>query len=213
MSSEHPQFEPWGKEKGFPFPVGDIDLHYADEDRASATVIFTLPPAQPFNQTFAERSIGIAPVWQLWFALECSTNAAGAVVCEAVLRSRHLHAFAEHKETQMGVMQEVRLTAANLKGGSWAEAIDNHEQHSDHLFVTYGGAGPGKVTCTIFAVHQRMNRTEFFEYRERLHREIPKWMQFDYFPKLPLEPRDYENWPQPPPKPTPMPDKPNKDGT
>ncbi|HSQ95651.1 MAG TPA: hypothetical protein VLM18_06080 [Croceibacterium sp.] len=137
--SDHPGFEYWkATNLQFPFPVGEIDLSWGDEESAKASVDFTLTAAQPEKKTVAERSIGIKDSAKLWFALECTTDAQGKVTCEALLRGTHLHWFPAHGEHAPGPEQSIRLTAADLAGAGRKEALDDHRPHCDLLSVTWG---------------------------------------------------------------------------
>src|SRR5688572_16377065 len=116
MPHDHPGFDYWEvDDAGHPFPVGDLNLTRDDADFIKVEADFALPQALPKPATVAERSIGIAGTATLWVAVECATDPQGNVVCEAVLRGKHLHFYPEHNETEAGPLQEIRLTMADMR--------------------------------------------------------------------------------------------------
>ena len=202
---EHPGFEYWEvDDAAHPFPVGDITLDYDDKDWIHAEADIALPPTQPKPATVAERSIGVVDSGQLWFALECVTDLQGGLVCEAVLRGRHVHWFPEHGESGVGAVQEVRLTMADMAGFGRREQLAAHGHHCD-LFSATWHQRQGKVHVELSVLHVRKTVAGFLADRERSRREaerMPPRRPSVIVPELPHETPP----PAPPPKPAPGPD-------
>lgn len=200
MPHDHPGFEYWRpSQPGFPFPVGDIDLNYANPDSASASAEFTLPAAQPTPATVAERFIGIAHSAKLWWGIECINDLQGGVICAAVLRGQHVHWFAEHGESESGPIQEIRLTAADMNAGGYRQVVAPHGPHCDTFSVTWS-VQQGKVHCTLLVIHFRMTVEQFRRARDEAKRHSEKRIIVEPPPLLP-EPDE----PEPTPAPVPMP--------
>jgi len=204
MPDEHPGFDYWSvNDAAHPFPVGEINLQFSDESCASVTAEVTLPQAQPTKKTVAERYIGIQRCAQLWIALECTTNAAGATACEAVMRGRHLFANPDHGETGPGPLLELRVAGADLQRSHRSELLAPHGPHCDML-VLFWSLSQGKVLCDLSVFHWGQTVEEFLEARDKAAREA------DRLPK-PLEPRLILPV-EPAPTPTPAPAGPGGDG-
>lgn len=205
---EHPGFDYWEvNDAAHPFPVGDITLNYDDKDWTHAEADITLPPpAQglPTAATVAERSIGVVDSGQLWFALECMKDLQGRLVCEAVLRGRHVHWFPEHGESGVGPVQEVRLTMAEMGGFGRKEQLAAHGPHCD-LFSATWHQRQGKLHVELGVIHVRNTVAGFREDRERSRREAERMPPRRPSVIVPVVP-DESPPPAPPPKPDPGPD-------
>jgi len=198
--SDHPGFDYWEvNDATHAFPVGQIDLRWSAEDGAGADCDLTVPAAQPKAATVAERSIGVTDSAQLWFALECSTQANGTVSCEGVIRGRHVHWWPEHNESGPGAVQEIRVTAKELKGGGHKEAFADHGPHCDLFAVTWF-QNQGKVSFSAAVTHWGMTIQAFKEMRERNNREAERRPRDRWRPIVP----DYDA-PTPTPAPRPRP--------
>jgi hypothetical protein len=197
--SDHPGFEFWKLSDPHPFPVGNIDLSWGDETSANASAEFTLPQTQPEKKTVAERSIGITDSAQLWFALECTTDAQGKVNCEAVLRGRHVHWFPDHGECAPGPVQEIRLSAADLKGGGRKEVLGAHGPHCDLFDATWWQKANGGIGCELSVWHFQYTVQGFLDMRARAQREAEHYPKFDW-------PHPDYHLPDPSPTPPPKPD-------
>ena len=205
---EHPGFEFWDPgDINHPFPVGNIVFGSSAPDGGSASANFTLPPALPGPSFVAERSIGMARSCKLWFALRCTRDAAGAIACEAVLRGQHLNFFPEHGEDDVGPLQEIRLSAAELRAGGFRQLIAGHGPHCDTFSATWGGGWQGQFNCTLSTWHFGMTIEEFRRAQEKAEREAyytpPK--PRGLVPEIRLPPLPEEE-PAPQPEPVPDPD-------
>jgi hypothetical protein len=169
---EHPGFEFWDvTDINHPFPVGPIAFGSSTDEGGSASASFILPPKLPRPKVVAERPIGMARSCQLWFALRCEQDAQGAIVCEAVLRGRHLHFFAEHGEAAIGPLQEVRLSAAHLRAGGYHERVAAHgSQHCDVFSATIH-VWPAEVVCELRVSHHELTPEVYREAQDKAARE------------------------------------------
>ena len=168
---EHPGFEFWDvTDINHPFPVGPITFGTSTDEGGSASASFTLPPKLPRPKVVAERSIGMARSAKLWFALRCTQDAAGAIACEAVLRGQHLNFFPEHGEDDIGPLQEIRLSAAELRAGGFRQLIAGHGPHCDTLSATWGGWN-NQFTATLGTWHFNMTAEEFRKAQEKAERD------------------------------------------
>jgi len=200
MSDEHPGFEYWEvNDPKHAYPVGQIDLKWSDEGGASASADMTIPAAQPTAATVAERSIGVAGSTQLWFGLECTTQAGGQVTCEAVLRGKHVHWYPEHNETAPGPVQELRVSAKELKGGGRKEALAAHGPHCD-LFSATWFQHQGKVGFDLTVTHWATTPAGFLELRKRAAHDAERLPRDRWRPMVPDHPA-----PSPTPAPRPRP--------
>ena len=197
-NEEHPGFEYWPGNAG-DFPVGDITLGSGGALGASARAEFTVPQTQPTDKTVAERYIGIPHSAQLWFALECTTDAQGNVTYEAVLRGKHLHWFAEHGETGPGPLQEVRLSAADTWRFGSTELVAGHGPHCDAMAV-FWGPSPGGFGCSISVSHLEMSAATYLRLRDNPPRGVEEKIITEPPVTGPLPPM-----PAPPPEPEPEP--------
>jgi hypothetical protein len=204
---EHPGFDHWEvNDAAHPFPVGDITLNYDDKDWTHAEADIALPQAPqdlPKPATVAERSIGVVDSGQLWFGLECTNDPQGRLVCEAVLRGRHVHWFADHGESGVGPVQEVRLSMAEMGGFGRKEQLAAHGPHCD-LFSATWHQRQAKVHVELSVIHVRDTVAGFLHERERSRREaerMPPRRPSVIVPELPPETPP----PAPPPKPEPLP--------
>jgi len=197
MPHDHPGFDYWQvSDPAHPFPVGDITVLTDAEDMGQAEADLELPQAQPKPRTVAERSVGIVNSAQLWFALECTTDAQGNVACEAVLRGKHVHWFTDHGETEGGPVQELRLSMAEMVGGGRKEALAAHGPHCD-LFSVQWWPRQTKVHCELTVLHIFNTVQGFIESRARANREAER---------LPLWPAPRPDAPAPTPTPKPEPE-------
>lgn len=203
---EHPGFDYWETDDAaHPFPVGDITLNHEDGTWIHAEAEIALPQAQPKPATVAERSIGVAGSCQLWFGLECTTDLQGRLVCEAVLRGRHVHWFPDHGETGAGTVQEIRLTMAEMGGFGRHERLAAHGPHCD-LFSATWHQRAGKLHVTLCVIHLRNTVAGFLAGRERSRREAERMPPRRPSVILPELPGEAPPAPQPKPKPAPGPD-------
>ncbi len=206
---EHPGFDYWDlNDAAHPFPVGDITLNCDEKDWTHAEADITLPPPPPAQglptpATVAERSIGVVDSGQLWFGLECTKDLQGRLVCEAVLRGRHVHWFPEHGESSVGPVLEVRLTMAEMGGFGRRETLGAHGPHCD-LFSATWHQRQGKLHVELSVLHVRNTVAGFLEKRERSRREAERMPPRRPSVIVPEGPR--ETPPAPPPKPDPGPD-------
>ena len=209
---DHPGFEFWDpNDINHPFPVGEIDMGISTDGGGSASASIVLPPALPKPKVVAERFIGMARSAKLWFALRCERDAQGAITCEAVLRGQHLNFWPEHGEADVGPLQEVRLTAAQLRAGGYHERILAHgEAHCDVFSATIN-VWPAHVTCVLEAWHYHMTPQAFREKQEKAAREayygVPSSKPRGLVPEIPFPTPAPEppHEPQPEPEPDPPP--------
>lgn len=201
MPHDHPGFEYWQlNDLNHPFPVGEIDLVYGTPNAVAAYCTLAPPKTQPTPAMVAERSIGVARSGQLWFALECATDALGNVTCEGVLRGRHLHFYKEHGETEPGPLLEIRLSAAELKGAGSREVLGDHGKHCDSLMVEWYQDKDGKPRCYLSVIHLGLSIRKLIEMREKAKQGV------DEYPEIIIEPLDEDSSaPVPPPPPRPEP--------
>jgi hypothetical protein len=196
MAHDHPGFEYWETDDpAHPFPVGDIDFDFDDSDGMTANVDLTPPKKQPKPRTVAERSIGIPMCAQMWIALECSTDAQGKLVYEAVFRARHVHWYPQHGETGIGPVQEIRVAANKLAMWGSDETLAAHGQHCD-LFHASWAVQQSVIRLQLFVQHFEKTVAKFLADRERSREEaerMPPLRPSRIVPDEPLEP------PPPPP--------------
>lgn len=164
---DHPGFAFWDPgDLNHPFPVGPIVFGSSAPDGASASATFTLPPKLPKPKVVAERSIGMARSAKLWFALRCEQDAQGVITCEAVLRGQHLNFFPEHGEAGVGALQEIRLSAAQMRAGGFHQLVAGHGPHCDTFSAMWGG-WQGNFNCTLSTWHFGLSPEEFRRAQEK----------------------------------------------
>ena len=191
MPHDHPGFDYWETDDAtHPFPVGDISLDSDSGAGATATAEMTPPQTQPRSRTVAERSIGVANSAQLWFAFECTTDAQGHLVYEAVFRGRHVHWYPQHGESGVGPVQEIRVAANALAMWGRDERLAAHGPHCD-LFTANWAVQQGKVRVELCVLHFEMTVAQFYAARERSRSEaerMPPLRPSRIVPDRPLEP-------------------------
>ncbi len=204
MPDDHPGFDHWNpRDPDHPFPVGDFELKWGTEDGAKGEVDLTLPQKQPARATVAESYIGVIRSAQLWCAIECVNDLAGNLVCQAVLRGRHVHWYPGHGESEGGPVQEIRLSMADMRNWGGREALAAHGPHCD-LFCVDWTVRESKVHFEIMVMHFGMTVQGFLDMRERNNREAER---------LPLRPPEFVPLPHPgTPTPKPKPPDPGPDG-
>lgn len=202
MPDDHPGFELWDvNDAAHPFPVGETTVRHDDESFARAEADWSLPQTQPTPKTVAERSVGIQKSSQMWFALECTTDAQGQVVSEAVLRGKHTRWFPLHGETDSGPRQEIRLSMAEMRAGGRREMLAAHGPHCD-LFSAAWWLVPGGLHCELTVMHVGMTVQGFLDARAKADREAERLPR----PRVIIEPLPDPDKPEPEPPPKPAPD-------
>ena len=208
---DHPGFEFWDvTDLNHPFPVGPIVFGSSAPDGGSASASFTLPPKLPKPKVVAERSVGYARSSKLWFALRCEQDAAGAITCEAVLRGQHLNFFPEHGEDDVGPLQEIRLSAAQMRAGGFHQLVAGHGEHCDTFSALWSG-WQGNFHCTLNTWHFNMTPREFRAAQEQAKKDAyytpPSTKPRGLVPEIHLPPLPApEAEPDPAPEPLPGPD-------
>jgi hypothetical protein len=205
MPHDHPGFDYWDvNDAAHHFPVGDITLNYDDKDWTKAEADIELPQDLPGPATVAERSIGVVESGQLWFGLECTKDLQNRLVCEAVLRGRHVHWFPDHGESGVGPIQEIRLTMAEMAVFGRREALAAHGPHCDLFGATWHQRN-GQLHVELSVMHIKKTVAGFLEERERSRREAERMPPRRPSVIVPVEPGETPP-PSPPPKPDPGPD-------
>jgi hypothetical protein len=203
MSDDYPGFDNWDPaDADHPFPFGEIDVRRGNEDSAKVWVDFLLPQTQPTAKTVAVRYAGVEKSTQLWFAIECTRDAAGKVACQLVLRARHFHWWAEHGETGPGPLLEIRQPMAGLGvAGGKVDKLAAHGLHCDE-FEAWWYFWQGQIRCELMVKHHQMSVQDVLDEQARINREaergVPRVIEF---PPWPVPPEDGQ--PRPEPKPLP----------
>jgi hypothetical protein len=193
---DHPGFTYWpGNDPKF--PIGNVELAGTPgRVGGSATGEIALPQAAPQPKIAAARFIAVEHSCKLWFALECTTNAAGQLASEVVLRGQHLYFWKDHCENEVGPVMEVRLSAAQWLAGGTTEVVADHGHHCDTLFAHWGLKGAA-VSCYLSVLHFEKSKRQYLADLEEAARQAETGVYEDV--PLPPEPEG----PVPVPEPTP----------
>jgi hypothetical protein len=127
----------------------------------------------------------------------------GRLLCEAVLRGRHVHWFPEHGESAVGPVQEIRLSEAEMAGAGRKEQFAAHGPHCDAFSASWHQR-QGSIHVELSVMHVRKTVARFLADREQSRREaerMPPWRPSVIVPDEP----DETPPPAPPPKPEPGP--------
>jgi hypothetical protein len=200
---DHPGYDFWDvTDINHPFPVDPIVFGTSTGEGGSASATVTLPPKLPRPKVVAERSIGMARSAKLWFALRCEQDAQGNIACEAVLRGQHLNFFPEHGEGDVGPLQEIRLSTAQMRAGGFEQRVAGHGPHCDTFSATWN-AWPNQFTFTLGTWHFAMTPETFRAAQDKAAREAyytpPSPKPRGLVPEIPFPtPPEPEPEPEPP---------------
>jgi len=197
MPDDHPGFTNWKPDDAnHKFPLDELDVRFGDETGASVWVDLELPQTQPDTKAVAVRYAGVEKSTQLWIALECTADAAGARY-ELVLSGRHFHWFAAHAENGPGPLQEIRVAGTELGFGR-RELLAAHGSHCDLLDALWY-QWQGKTRCELTVTHIESSIAAFRAAREKARRDAER----EPPRRIELPPWPMPDTPKPEPQPLP----------